>query len=110
MQDSVSGKYTRPLAGFMFEHTGSDSSPSMIWLFERGREVLRLETRFDSASDEYVLVVVWSDNRIETERFADPAMFDFRLRTLEQELDSEQWVQVGAPTILSEGWKESNEG
>ena len=77
----------------------------MIWLYERGREILRLETRYDSGADAYVLVVVWSDNRVETERFRDPAVFDLRLRTLERELAAEQWVQVGAPTILTEGWK-----
>src|SRR3982751_5386247 len=39
----------------------------MIWLFERGDEVLRLETRVDNASGEYVLVSTWSgsDTQIE---------------------------------------------
>lgn len=77
----------------------------MIWMFERGREVLRLETRFDTAESEYVLVVIWSDERVETERFNDAAAFDLRLRTLERQLAAEHWVQVGAPTILSDGWK-----
>ena len=80
----------------------------MIWLFERGREVLRLETRFDAAGDEYVLVVVWSD-RVETERFIDSAAFDSRLRALEQQLAAEQWVQVGSPTIVADGWRDWKE-
>lgn len=77
----------------------------MIWIFERGAEALRLETRFDSASAEFVLTVVWSDQRVETERFRDPAVFDWRVRQLEQQLASEHWAQVGPPTILPEGWR-----
>lgn len=77
----------------------------MIWLFERGAEALRLETRFDSILDEYVLVVVWSDTRVDTERFRDAAEFDARLRALERQLAAEHWMQVGPPTILSDGWK-----
>ena len=77
----------------------------MIWLFERGREVLRLETRFDSVDNEYVLVVVWAGGRTETERFSDAAAFDLRLRLLEQQLAAEHWVQVGSPMIMSDGWK-----
>ncbi len=72
----------------------------MIWLFERGSEALRLETRFDSVHAEYVLVVVWPDNRVDTERFHDPAAFDARLRERENQLAAEHWTQVGSPTIL----------
>jgi hypothetical protein len=77
----------------------------MIWLFERGAEALRLETRFDSVHGDYVLVIFWADERVETERFRESAEFDRRLRTLEQQLATEHWMQVGPPTILSEGWK-----
>ena len=77
----------------------------MIWIFERGNEALRLETRFDSVEDEYVLVVVWADDRHETERFADRHAFDLRLRALEQQLTAEHWPQVGSPTILPDGWR-----
>jgi hypothetical protein len=78
----------------------------MIWLYERGREVVRLETRFDSGTNEYVLVVVWSDNRVKVERFNDPTAFNTRLRILEQQLATDHWVQAGAPTILADGWKD----
>lgn len=77
----------------------------MIWLYERGTDALRLETRFDSGTGEYVLVVVWADDRVETERFREAAAFDARLRALEQQLAAEHWMQVGPPTILSNGWK-----
>ena len=47
----------------------------------------------------------WADDRVETERFRDPAAFDARLRNLERQLAVEHWSLVGPPTILSEGWK-----
>ena len=86
-------------------HLPSADNLCMIWMFERGQEALRLETRFDNVRCEYVLVVVWSDQRVETERFRDPALFDRRVRALEQQLASEQWTYVGPPTILPDGWR-----
>jgi hypothetical protein len=83
----------------------SDNSPEMIWLFERGQEALRLEMRFDTVHGDYVLVVVWADNRVETHRFREAVEFDARLRALEPQLAADHWTQVGPPTILSEGWK-----
>ena len=77
----------------------------MIWIFERGQEALRLETRFDSIHGEFVLVVVWSDQRHQTERFGDVVAFDSRLRQFEQQLAAEHWTQIGPPTILPEGWR-----
>ena len=77
----------------------------MIWLFERGSEALRLETRYDNASDEYVLVVVWSDHRTETERFSEKTAFEARLQRLEERLAAEQWTQVGPPALVYDGWR-----
>ena len=77
----------------------------MIWLFERGDEVLRLETRIDNASGEYVLVSTWADGPPKIERFHDHALYETRLRTLEGQLAADHWTQVGSPTILSDGWR-----
>ena len=82
-----------------------DKPGAMIWIFERGHEALRLETRFDNVRDEFVLVVVWADQRRETERFRRQDAFDARLRALEQQLAGEHWTQVGSPTILRDGWR-----
>ncbi|MEP6593844.1 MAG: hypothetical protein ABJC51_09130 [Acidobacteriota bacterium] len=77
----------------------------MIWLFARGDEVLRLETRVDNASGEYVLVSTWSEGPAKVERFSDYETYDTRVRLLEARLDAEHWIQVGSPTILSDGWR-----
>lgn len=77
----------------------------MIWLFERGDEVLRLETRIDNASGEYVLVSTWADSAPRIERFHDYAEYQARLLALEGQLAVDHWTQVGSPTILSDGWR-----
>jgi hypothetical protein len=77
----------------------------MIWLFERGDEVLRIETRVDNASGEYVLVSTWSDSAPRIERFRNHAEYEARLLALEGHLGAEHWTQVGSPTILSDGWR-----
>ena len=33
----------------------------MIWFYERGKDALRLETRFDEATKEYVLDIAWAN-------------------------------------------------
>jgi hypothetical protein len=77
----------------------------MIWLYARGNEALRLETRFDQEANEFVLVVVRSDQRTEVHRFSDQTTFEARLRSLEEELAEARWCQVGSPRIVLDGWK-----
>jgi hypothetical protein len=77
----------------------------MIWLFERGDEVLRLETRVDNASGEYVLVSTWSDSATRIERFRDHGEYQARILALEAQLAADRWMQVGSPQILSDGWR-----
>lgn len=77
----------------------------MIWTFERGDEVLRLETRIDNATGEYLIVSMWAERPSEIERFRDPMQYDLRIRTLEAQLTANQWCQIGSPHILSDGWR-----
>lgn len=77
----------------------------MIWLFERGDEVVRLETRVDNPSGEYVLVITRADSPPTIERFRDLGAYDARIRALEGQLAADHWAQVGSPTILSDGWR-----
>jgi hypothetical protein len=78
----------------------------MIWLFERGQEALRLETRFDNDRGDFVLTIVWGDQRLEVHRFRSKEAFETQLRTLEAQLAAEQWTQIGPPAILPDGWKQ----
>ena len=77
----------------------------MIWLFERGDEVLRLETRVDNASGEYVLVSTWSESETKIERYRDHGEYQARILALEGQLAADHWAQVGSPQILSDGWR-----
>lgn len=77
----------------------------MIWLYERGPDVLRIETRFDNDSSQFELIWHRSDGTTDIERFAAEADFRARLETVEASLRSEQWNITGAPQILTDGWK-----
>ena len=77
----------------------------MIWIFERGNESLRLETRYENDTAEYVLIVHHPDGSHQTERFNDSVTFQTRLDSLEKKLGRENWHYVGAPVLLRDGWK-----
>lgn len=77
----------------------------MIWLYERGPEVLRIETRFDNASSEFELVWHRPDGSTDTERFTTEAEFRARLESIEAALKSEHWNINGSPQIVPDGWK-----
>lgn len=78
----------------------------MIWLFERGEEVVRLETRIDHATGEYVVDIKWASRAAETERYRDAVGFERRMVELEQQLASDQWTQAGtSPRLLPHGWR-----
>lgn len=77
----------------------------MIWLFERGDRVARLVTRFDTASNEYVLEMEWSDGLAATERFGDFSAFQKRVISLEHQLLAEEWRQsAGSPQLIAGDW------
>lgn len=81
----------------------------MIWLFERGAEVLRIETRFDNATSQFELVWNRPDGSKETERFATEGTFRARLASIEAALKTDHWNISGSPQVLSNGWKDAAE-
>ena len=82
----------------------------MIWLYERGPDLMRLETRFDQASSQFELIWHRPDGTSESERFATEATFRARLESVEAALKSDHWNINGAPQILPNGWKNSPPG
>ncbi|MGB7220035.1 MAG: hypothetical protein WBD07_14655 [Vicinamibacterales bacterium] len=76
----------------------------MLWFFDRNDQHLRLETRYDNATSEYVLVVNWPDGREDTERFTDREAYRQRLAVMESRLEAERWMRHGPPVILPDGW------
>ena len=77
----------------------------MLWIYQRGSENLRIETSFDTATQEYVLIKTLGPNETTVERFKEGDSYQLRLDALERELASERWNRVGDPIILRDGWK-----
>ena len=77
----------------------------MLWFFERGAEVTRLETRVDNNTNEYVLIIEPPDKPRREERYPTKEAFEARLVVLEQELAADNWKQRGDPHILPDGWR-----
>ena len=76
----------------------------MLWYFQRGLEDLRLETRHDDATDEYLLTVHGPTGET-VEQFTDVFSFRARLQTLEDELAADHWERLGLPVVMKDGWK-----
>jgi hypothetical protein len=77
----------------------------MVWFFSRGNDSVRVETRFDNTSREFVLDVTWPGRPPETERFNDLGVFQSRVLAVEAQLEAESFAQVGTPKVLPHGWR-----
>lgn len=75
----------------------------MIWLYEKNENALRIETRYDNQTREYVLTVHRADGS-ETERYAALETFRQRLLALEKTLVDQRWRRAGPPLFDPEGW------
>jgi hypothetical protein len=75
----------------------------MLWLYERNDQAMRLETRVDTQTGEYVGVLIWPDGRRETQRSPDASSFRAWLRSLEDELVRGRWSLAGPPALLVDG-------
>lgn len=80
----------------------------MIWIFERDHQAVRVETRFDKDTAEYIATIVWADGKTDVERFLDHDAFQSRLVDLERTLLSDHWKQVGGPTLIRKDWWEGS--
>ena len=73
-------------------------------MYERSNQTLQVETRFDSGTREYVLIIRGLDRTEQVERFPDATGFRNRLADLERQLDAEHWQNRSA-TALPDAWK-----
>lgn len=79
----------------------------MMWFWERGSESIRLETRVDDKTREYLVILRLPNGERQIERFADLASFRVRLATLEEELKDDHWKhQSGGRVSLIDSWPE----
>jgi hypothetical protein len=76
----------------------------MLWIFERGHESRKVETRFDNARGEYVLIRHLQGGDHAIERFVDATTFEQRIADLQAELAADRWEQKG-PIVLRDGWR-----
>jgi hypothetical protein len=81
----------------------------MLWCFERSHEELRVETRYDNETAEFVTVVRHPDGRELTHRFANNADFRTWLEAFQRELQDGDWqLQGGGPIFLPYGWRDDH--
>lgn len=76
-----------------------------MWFYERPGASLRIETRVDSATGDYLLQVERPGQPTTTERFKNLHAFEKRLLAIEEQLAAERWTQVSGPEILPHGWR-----
>jgi hypothetical protein len=78
----------------------------VIWLFERGEDVVRLETRIDPSTDEYLIDIVWANSAPAMERYKNHTAFTVRILELEKQLASEHWSQASdSPQLIAAAWR-----
>lgn len=75
----------------------------MLWIYKRFSQTLQVQTRFDHAYKEYLLIIRPHGER-EVERFPDAASFRVRLGKLERQLEAEHW-RTRCPVAIRDGWQ-----
>ena len=76
----------------------------MLWFYEReGDESLRVETRYDNDTNEFVVRVQWPNGREQVERFSEFAKFQAWLTAFDNRIEAEQW-KARSSTLLPYGW------
>jgi hypothetical protein len=75
----------------------------MVWFWTRGTAEMRLETRYDNDTGEFVVVLA-TDGGKATERFKDIEALRARLVALEQYLQDDNWKNSGPPVFIPDGF------
>jgi len=76
----------------------------MLWFFDRGDECLRVETRHDNDTSEFVATVDYPDGSQRVERFGTVGDFRDWLIAFERLLREERWTGRSGPIVLPYGW------
>lgn len=63
----------------------------MVWFFERGGEIIRIDTRLDRATGRFVLRAQLPDGTEQVERFNNETSCEKRLEVLDQQLQADRW-------------------
>jgi hypothetical protein len=76
----------------------------MLWFFDRDNESLRLETRYDNETQEFVAIVRYPDGQELNRRFREGDAFRTWLEAFERALGAKRWQGRGGPIVLPYGW------
>jgi hypothetical protein len=76
----------------------------MVWFWIRDNEELKLETRYDNDTSEFVVTVESLNGVPTTERFTNIDDFKSRLIELEHHLEADRWKNSGPPIFIPEGF------
>jgi hypothetical protein len=79
----------------------------MLWFYSQDSLTIRIETRYDNRTAEYVRIVHRSAVHRQEERFATETLFRKRLHDLETQVNAEGWKKDGPPMILPDGWPDT---
>jgi hypothetical protein len=80
----------------------------VIWFFGRDDQGLRVETRNDSSTAEYLLVICGPDGD-QSERFTDVADFRSRLVQVENRLEIDRWNRTRDPAIVPDAFPQTRD-
>lgn len=78
----------------------------MIWLYEKESQAIRLETRYDNRTLQYVLAIHRPEGQT-IERYEKLEDFRQRLLALEKSLADDAWHRSGPPVLDPDGWPEA---
>jgi len=79
----------------------------MIWMYSRGDAAMKIETRYNSASQSYELIWHEGDGSTRLETFETESEFRSRLKDVTAALHAQRWQQFGPPTLDPDGWRVS---
>ena len=71
----------------------------MLWFFQNRDKMIQVETRYDSAAEQYVTIVRGPDGEEHVERFDNVESFRRRLYALEDQFNKEHFTQVGESLV-----------
>ena len=71
----------------------------MVWYWTRDAMEMRLETQYDSGTEEFILVLGTEISSV-TERYTDLAAFKARVSALARHLESEHWKNSGPAVFV----------
>ena len=76
----------------------------VLWFYSQDLLAIKIETRYDNVTEEYVLILHRSSDDRHEERFATLSTFRERILEVQKQIKNEGWTQQGPPTILLDGW------